>query len=572
MSRASDMKENLAVSRQDLTDAVSCFPNLTHLHLCDGSVETLDDDFLSHPASSCPKLAVLHVGSRIIGEDQENNDDRKHLHPVSEAGLGRLFRQCKQLEVLSLDCLHPNAVFPVSFFQLSQLRIVVLPDASALAAPSFSQLSLLASIRITSMDLVYQHLVNLVQLLRLTDVTIKYDPLVDEPTTIFSVSHLQFLESLQLEGDGFYFSRFFPSGLPCSRLERLVIANCNLDWLPDDLGEILPCLRELTLSWCSGLTRLPDDFASLTQENLAVSRQDLTNAVSCFSNPTHLHLCDGSVETLDDDFLSHPASSCPKLAVLHVGSRIIGEDQENDNDRKHLHPVSEAGLGRLFRQCKQLEVLSLDCLHPNAVFPASFFQLSQLCIVVLPDASALAAPGFSQLLSLASIRITSMDLVYQHLVNLVQLPRLTDVAIKYDPLVDEPTTIFSVSHLQFLESLQLEGDGFYFSRFFPSGLPCSRLERLVIANCNLDWLPDDLGEILPCLRELTLSWCSGLTRLPDDFASLTQLESLTISSCLRFSSLPVEFGHLPALKTLFLRMVALTNLPDSFGNLASLKE
>ncbi|CAI5461291.1 unnamed protein product [Closterium sp. Yama58-4] len=165
-----------------------------------------------------------------------------------------------------------------------------------------------------------------------------------------------------------------------------------------------------------------------------------------------------------------------------------------------------------------------------------------------------------------------MDLVYRHLVNLVQLPRLTDVAINYDPWVNEPTAMFSASHLPFLKSLQLEGEGFYFSRFFPSESPCFGLERLVIANCILDRLPDDLGEILPCLRELTLRRCSGLSRLPDDFTSLTQLESLTISSCFRFSSLPDNFGSVPALKTLSLRMLALTNLPDSIGRLGSLEK
>ncbi|CAI5484211.1 unnamed protein product [Closterium sp. Yama58-4] len=189
--------------------------------------------------------------------------------------------------------------------------------------------------------------------------------------------------------------------------------------------------------------------------------------------------------------------------------------------------------------------------------------LSRLRTLVLPDASALTAPGFSTLSSLSSIRITSLKLRFHHLVNLVHLPRLTSLAISYDPEVAKTTETFSVSQLPFLKSLQLDGEFSPFFWFLPSGLPCTRLERLVLADCTfLDQLPDDLGEIVPCLRELTLSWCSGLTRLPEEFTSLTRLESLTISSCPNLSSLPNNFGDLSALKK---------TLPENFGRLEALK-
>ncbi|CAI5482881.1 unnamed protein product [Closterium sp. Yama58-4] len=109
---------------------------------------------------------------------------------------------------------------------------------------------------------------------------------------------------------------------------------------------------------------------------------------------------------------------------------------------------------------------------------------------------------------------------------------------------------------------------------YDDATPCDdeTLERLVLADCTfLDQLPDDLGEIVPCLRELTLSWCSGLTRLPEEITSLTRLESLTISSCPNLSSLPDNFGDLSALKKLILRTLPLASLPDSFGHLESLE-
>ncbi|CAI5527081.1 unnamed protein product [Closterium sp. Naga37s-1] len=112
------VNEDRVVSRQDLKNAIRCFPNLTRLHLSDGSIETIDDALLAHIAASCPKLKALHVGNEITTMDWEREED----HPVTEAGLDHLLRRCTQLQHLSLYCLHGAAKVPDAFFHLTKLH------------------------------------------------------------------------------------------------------------------------------------------------------------------------------------------------------------------------------------------------------------------------------------------------------------------------------------------------------------------------------------------------------------------------------------------------------------------
>ncbi|CAI7783562.1 unnamed protein product [Closterium sp. NIES-53] len=86
-----------------------------------------------------------------------------------------------------------------------------------------------------------------------------------------------------------------------------------------------------------------------------------------------------------------------------------------------------------------------------------------------------------------------------------------------------------------------------------------------------DWQrhPGDFGLLLPSLRELTFHSTQDFTVywpdivLPSTLTSLTRLQSLTISHCSGLSRLPEGFGNLRALQTLVLRNLSLSNLPDS---------
>ncbi|CAI5962628.1 unnamed protein product [Closterium sp. NIES-65] len=213
----------------------------------------------------------------------------------------------------------------------------------------------------------------------------------------------------------------------------------------------------LVTSVCRRWRRLAQNRVStlLVKDHQVVSLRDLTAAVKCFPNLTHVHLSDNSVETIDDTFLAHLASSSPKLKALHVGKEI--------------------------------------------------------------------------------------------------------------------TQTFPIAQLPCLKSLELEAGSPRFDLLFPPDQPCSSLEKLFLGKISeLLSLPDGIGELLPRLRELTISDRENLANLPDGFNSLTSLQRLTISQG-KLTSLPETFGELPALTSLSLDLPELTHLPDSFCLLTALK-
>ncbi|GJP53564.1 hypothetical protein CLOM_g12720 [Closterium sp. NIES-68] len=311
-------------------------------------------------------------------------------------------------------------------------------------------------------------------------------------------------------------------------------------------------------SVCRRWRRVSHRYVStlLIGENLVVSRRDLANAVASFANLTHLHLCDGSVETLDDAFLAHLATSCgPKLTILHVGSgsapaiAYVG--------RKDEHPITDVGLDLFFQQCTQLEQLSLFCLHGDVDLPSSFYRLSNLHTLALTNAATLDAPEFPNLTSLTNLHIVASKVTYKQLANLARLPSITRLSLS-DDTYSHPGGFgwagLDISLLPSLRSLK-------FDQFFPAKGTFTRLERLDILESFASYIiPDEIGNLLPCLRELSIRRCSRLTHLPETLTSLSRLETLR------------NLGHLRALKTLVLEgLAALEDLPDSICELSSLE-
>ncbi|CAI5937876.1 unnamed protein product [Closterium sp. NIES-65] len=249
------------------------------------------------------------------------------------------------------------------------------------------------------------------------------------------------------------------------------------------------------------------------------------------------------VETLDDSFLAHLASSCPQLKSLHVGRGIT---QHRDYvGPKQKHPITESGLDRFFQRCTQLEQLSLLCLHRDVHLPTSFFHLTRLHTLALTTTSALEAPDLETLGSLTTLHIASPEVTEEQLANVRRLPSITSVSLSAGPTFD-------------VELL--------------SDWPLTSLERLQISDCGeLEQFPDSIAELLPRLRELTVSRCEALEELPEGVCSLEHLETLSIINCEHFSCLPENIGSLTALKTLVLGTLPLAFLPDSVCQLSSLE-
>ncbi|CAI5962825.1 unnamed protein product [Closterium sp. NIES-65] len=303
----------------------------------------------------------------------------------------------------------------------------------------------------------------------------------------------------------------------------------------------------------------------LVERKHAIALQKLSDAVACFPNLNHLHLCDYSVETLDDTFLNHLASACPKLKILHVGREIA--HHPDYVGPKHKRPITEAGLDRFFQRCTQLEQLSLRCLHRDVHLPASFFHLTRLHTLALTAASALEAPDLDSLASLTTLHIASPELNEEQLANVRRLPNITSLSLSagtsFSP---HGSAALAIAQLPLIKSLDTR-------HVLLSDWPVTSLERLQISYCDeLKRFPDSIAELLPRLRELTVSRCEAFEELPEGFCSLEHLETLSVIECdFEFRSLPENIGRLTALKTLVLDHLPLASLPASVCQLSSLE-
>ncbi|CAI5525412.1 unnamed protein product [Closterium sp. Naga37s-1] len=317
------------------------------------------------------------------------------------------------------------------------------------------------------------------------------------------------------------------------------------------------------------------------KEDLLVSLQDLSAAVACFPNLTHLHLSDNSVETLNDAFLAHLASSCPKLTTLHVGWSfpvgwifpLAGQGDASFEYylRKEERPISTDGLDRFFLKLPRLEQLSIFSPHQATKLPGSFFQLRHLRTLVLHDASALKNADFASLTTLATVCV-AFPWNLQDLATLFLLPRLAHLST-FAPY-QSPQPLACAARIvppSCLKSLAFAVSCPEFDIVFPSAPPFTGLEELLIEDCTgLTSLPHHIDESLPCLRKLTTNHCEHLVDLPQSFASLSRLETLVLRGCNRLT-LPSNFGDLPALKLLVLEFLTLWELPPSFCHLSSLE-
>ncbi|CAI7858827.1 unnamed protein product [Closterium sp. NIES-54] len=158
-----------------------------------------------------------------------------------------------------------------------------------------------------------------------------------------------------------------------------------------------------------------------------------------------------------------------------------------------------------------------------------------------------------------------------HLSNLLHLPQLAHIFTLGPHQTHQPADAASVTLPPCLKSLIVSSSCPNPDTIFPSASPFTGLEELLMSNCSeLTSLPDPIGDVLPCLRKLTICYCFSLDRLPESFTSLSRLEALDVSDSHTFT-LPSNFGHLPALKLLVLKWLSLTEIPLSFSHLTSLE-
>ncbi|CAI5492491.1 unnamed protein product [Closterium sp. Naga37s-1] len=248
----------------------------------------------------------------------------------------------------------------------------------------------------------------------------------------------------------------------------------------------------------------------LVKENCTVFREDLGAAVACFPRLMHMHLSDGSAQPIDDAFLARLAACCPKLTAFHLGNGT---------------PVD-----------------GLLALRVRAL--------------ALADLSAVTTPEVKNLIALEAIAIDTAVWDYDDLEPLAHLPRLTSLSVLHEVSLFPGTfrsRRFSFVRLSSLKLLDLgSSPSPPFDEMFPSETPCSLLERVSLYQCDeLQNLPHNIIERLPCLHDLSISACDTLLEQPKAVTLLTGLRSLKLARC-PFVGLQDYLGEMNALTTLML--------------------
>lgn len=96
------------------------------------------------------------------------------------------------------------------------------------------------------------------------------------------------------------------------------------------------------------------------------------------------------------------------------------------------------------------------------------------------------------------------------------------------------------------------------------------LSLLLQRNPDLKTIPPSFFRTMPKLQVLNICK-TGIVVLPPSFAKLTQLKALFLSDCIGLTLLPLQFGHLRLLEVLDIRNCKIAFMPQSIGNLVSLK-
>ncbi|CAI5956919.1 unnamed protein product [Closterium sp. NIES-65] len=573
------VKERRDVSCKDLSAALNRFPNLTHLHLNDSSLETIDDAFLARVAASCPNLTAFHLGGGIEQNvDEEEEEEGQRL--LTRAGLDVFFRRCTRLEHLSLGCLSSCLVLPPPFYQLAHLRSLAIADRSALSAPGLKNLSSLTALSLNA-AIWFQDLHILASFPSLTHLSLserisQFQPR-PLPSRPFSFAHLPSLKSLNLGDSCPPFDVMFPSESPCSLLERLTLDRCHeLAALPHDLEDRLPCLRELTISGCRSFLEQPEQLTSLTSlRSLKLSDCSLVGLPHDFGELSVLKTL--VLHKLNVDL---PAS-CSRLksleTLLVTVCPHLRELPEGFGALTALKSLGLAGSPSVILpddigELTNLQTLFLKSYQQHHLRPSSFTHLASLTRLELQDCALTELPeAMGELRSLRELYIQACS-------HLQKLPDSVSALLGLEILeVDNCSSLFSVPrsfvNLTRLKELELTGCGLL--RKAPEFLPGS-LEALSVASLHhVTRLPGAYS--LPCLKKLSLymvifpaalssslssleqlklylAWeeefpvhHGSITSLPSNFSRLSRLQILDLEDCKQLEALPEDLGELKLL-------------------------
>ncbi|XP_027171331.1 probable disease resistance protein At4g27220 [Coffea eugenioides] len=117
---------------------------------------------------------------------------------------------------------------------------------------------------------------------------------------------------------------------------------------------------------------------------------------------------------------------------------------------------------------------------------------------------------------------------------------------------------------------------FYSQRFRRIEIPpawspnCPNLSTLLLSRVSIKEIPDSFFRHMCGLKVLNLSWCEGITELPNSVSDLVNLTALILGNCGRLRFVP-PLGKLKQLRDLDLSYTQIEDLPEGWKSLVNLE-
>lgn len=355
--------------------------------------------------------------------------------------------------------------------------------------------------------------------------------------------------------------------------------NKNVQFLPENIGEIFPSLKKLSAS-NNSISNLPQDALKnlnlLQSLNLSNNQIDDLDA-EMFSDAPHLEDIDLSgnkiIEIPDTIFFNSPLLKTLKLdnnelnvlplevfeKIPNLSSLTIDEDTDLDENIVNINPSLTIEVVPKDNKKETKEEISIQTTTIISAPPQSISTTTQTSETILstttssttrrvpiPTKPTKASRNQIRTTTKASKKLITCEIIFEpseYQGKTVMKCQITDQKID-----DPEVSLHSLPNGEQVEVLKLDN------------------------NKNIKYLPENIANILPNLIEVSAKNAAIDTILPGDFEDLENLQNIDLSGNVLKIIEPETFDGLSALKNLDLSENEIEFIDeDAFGNLPQLQ-